>query len=225
MIRLLAILALASTAVAGEYAVLASGSRLRVDRHEQSGGKLILYLGAGSLTLDAPDVRAFEPEDYIPLQPAAVAGTPLPPAALDPKTLVDAAARNSAIPQKLLRSVVAAESAYRPDAVSPKGALGLMQLMPATASTYGADPKDPAQNVAAGTAYLRDLLLKYEGDVPKALAAYNAGPGAVAKYQGVPPYRETNAYVSRVIRNWLNTPKPFTPSPSANTAGQSSPPE
>jgi soluble lytic murein transglycosylase-like protein len=104
--------------------------------------------------------------------------------------------------------VVKAESAYQPNAMSPKGAIGLMQLMPTTASQYGADPTDPAQNVEAGTAYLRDLLIKYKGDVPAALAAYNAGPGAVDKYHGVPPYPETNAYIRRVITNWQNTPKP-----------------
>jgi soluble lytic murein transglycosylase-like protein len=104
--------------------------------------------------------------------------------------------------------VVAAESAYRPDAVSPKGAIGLMQLMPGTAAQYGADPMDPAQNVEAGTAYLRDLLLKYNGDVAAALAAYNAGPGAVDRYHGVPPYAETRSYVGKVIRNWQNTPRP-----------------
>ena len=103
---------------------------------------------------------------------------------------------------------MAAESAYQPQVVSPKGAIGLMQLMPATANHYGADPKDPAQNLEAGTAYLRDLLIKYNGDVALALAAYNAGPGAVQKYGGVPPYAETRAYVGRVIRNWQNTPTP-----------------
>jgi soluble lytic murein transglycosylase-like protein len=102
-----------------------------------------------------------------------------------------------------VHSVVAAESAYRPDAVSPKGAIGLMQLMPATAKAYGVDPHDPEQNVDAGTRYLRDLLLKYDHGVFSALAAYNAGPGAVAKYNGVPPYRETQAYVNRIYRSYL----------------------
>src|SRR6185295_14303946 len=106
------------------------------------------------------------------------------------------------LPAKFVHSVVAAESGYKADAVSPKGAIGLMQLMPATAQTFGADPHDQAQNVAAGTAYLRELLIKYNGDPRLALAAYNAGPGAVDRYNGVPPYRETQTYVDRVLRKY-----------------------
>ena len=211
--KLLAIpLFLASTALAGEYAVLASGMTMRVDRHEQNGLKMTLYANGGSTTLDVSAVAGFEAEDYIPsaAQPAppAVVSPAPPPAPVDPKALVTAAARRTAVPEKLLHSVVAAESGYRADAVSPKGAIGLMQLMPATAKQYGADPLDPAQNVEAGTAYLRDLLLKYNGNVAAALAAYNAGPAAVDKYHGVPPYAETQAYVGRVIRKWQNTPQP-----------------
>ena len=74
-----------------------------------------------------------------------------------------------------------------------------MQLMPATAKAYGADPHDPGQNVEAGAAYLRELLIKYDGDARRALAAYNAGPGAVDKYNGVPPYAETQLYVQKIL--------------------------
>ncbi len=91
----------------------------------------------------------------------------------------------------------------KPNAVSPKGAIGIMQLMPSTAKALSADPADPEQNIDAGTRLLRELLLKYSGDVAKALAAYNAGEGAVDKYQGVPPYRETQTYVDKVIRNYI----------------------
>jgi soluble lytic murein transglycosylase-like protein len=93
---------------------------------------------------------------------------------------------------------MAAESGFQPWAVSPKGAIGLMQLMPDTAQALGADPRDPAQNVDAGARYLRDLLEKYNYGLRHALAAYNAGPGAVDKYNGVPPYRETINYVGRI---------------------------
>ena len=93
---------------------------------------------------------------------------------------------------------MAAESGYRKQAISPKGAIGLMQLMPGTAQTLHADPLDPAQNADAGVRYLRDLLQKYDGKLWHALAAYNAGPGAVDKYNGVPPYRETINYVKRI---------------------------
>jgi soluble lytic murein transglycosylase-like protein len=209
------LLLLTSCATAGEYALLSSGMRLRIDRHERTGDAFILYSGAGSMKMAAAEVSGFEAEEYVP-PPKLVAtssqtvatAAPVLPAPVDPKALVDAAARKTAIPQRLLRSVVAAESAYRADAVSPKGAIGLMQLMPATAAQYGADPMDPAQNVEAGTAYLRDLLLKYNGDVASALAAYNAGPGAVDRYHGIPPYAETRSYVGRIIRNWQNTPRP-----------------
>jgi soluble lytic murein transglycosylase-like protein len=80
-----------------------------------------------------------------------------------------------------------------------------MQLMPATAQAYGADPRDPAQNIEAGTALLRELLIKYNGDPQRALAAYNAGPGAVDRYNGVPPYGETKTYIERVLRNYQSS--------------------
>lgn len=215
MTKLIAIfLSLSAAAIAGEYATLVGGHQLHIDRHEQSGSKVILYYtGGGSTILDAALITSFEAEDYVaPVAaiahaPAPASAQPQPAAPLDPKALVSAAARKTAIPENLLHSVVKAESGYRPNAISPKGAIGLMQLMPATASQYGADPTNPAQNVEAGTAYLRDLLLKYNGDVNAALAAYNAGPGAVDKYHGVPPYAETQSYVGRVIRNFQNTPQ------------------
>jgi len=103
----------------------------------------------------------------------------------------------------LIASVIAAESGFNAHAVSRTGARGLMQLMPGTANRLGVDDSLRAdQNVAGGTQYLDMLLTMYHDDVVKALAAYNAGPGAVAKYRGVPPYRETRQYVARVIRDF-----------------------
>jgi soluble lytic murein transglycosylase-like protein len=98
-----------------------------------------------------------------------------------------------------------AESAFHPEALSPKGAMGLMQLMPDTARMLGVDPADPRQNADGGARYLHDLLSKYEDkpdQVLLALAAYNAGPAAVEKYHGVPPFRETREYILRVLKNW-----------------------
>jgi soluble lytic murein transglycosylase-like protein len=108
------------------------------------------------------------------------------------------------LPLAFVDSVARVESAFRSDAVSPKGAIGVMQLMPGTAREMDADPNDPAQNIDAGVRLLRDLLVKYDGDVIKALAAYNAGPGAVERYGGVPPYPETQHYVDRVLRTYIS---------------------
>ena len=193
-------------ALAGEYAVLASGSMLRVDRHETSGDKVRLYNADGYIEIDRAAVLGFEAEEYVPPAPAPATPAPATPApvalpALSPAQLADAAADKYGLPRRLVRSVISNESDFQPRAVSPKGAIGLMQLMPATAEALGADPRDPAQNVDAGTRYLRDLLEKYDGGLWHALAAYNAGPGAVDKYQGVPPYRETIEYVGKIDRD------------------------
>jgi soluble lytic murein transglycosylase-like protein len=205
MRRLLGIFLCSVTGVAfaGEYAVLANGSRLHVDRHETSGGKVRLYNADGYIEMDAAAVWGYEAEEYVPPVPAPAPATPTPAAqpAPSPSQLADAAADKYGLPRRLVRSVISRESDFQPQAVSPKGAIGLMQLMPATAEALGADPRDPAQNVDAGTRYLRDLLEKYDGGLWHALAAYNAGPGAVDKYQGVPPYRETIDYVGRIDRD------------------------
>ena len=194
------------TAMAGEYAVLANGARLYAERHESDSGKLTLFTKTGSTEMDAALVVRFEPEDYAPPQVDARAPTVAvgPPAAKSVSTaeLVDNAARKYGLPPAFVRAVVAVESGYQTNAVSPKGAIGLMQLMPATARELGADPRIAEQNVDAGTRYLRDLLLKYDNHAYHALAAYNAGPGAVEKYHGVPPYRETQNYILNVLRHW-----------------------
>ena len=206
MRRLLGIFLCSVTGVAfaGEYAVFATGSRLHIDRHETTGDKVRLYNAGGYIEVDAAALRGFEQEEYVPAtpapaaQPAEAAGSQ---AEACPTKLADAAADKYGLPRRLVRIVIAAESGFEEQAVSPKGAIGLMQLMPATAEALGADPRDPAQNVDAGTRYLRDLLERYDGGLWRALAAYNAGPGAVDKYQGVPPYPETINYVGKIDRD------------------------
>lgn len=114
--------------------------------------------------------------------------------------LVSAQSRAAGVPAPLLRAVINRESGGDPSAISGAGAMGLMQLMPGTAGAYGvSNPFDPQQNVGAGAAYLSVLIKRYHGDVRLALAAYNAGEGAVAKYGGVPPFAETRAYVDGVL--------------------------
>lgn len=112
---------------------------------------------------------------------------------------IDDAARVSAVDASLIRAVIHAESAYQPDAVSPKGAQGLMQLMPQMQAELSvSDPFDPVQNIDGGARYLARLLDEFDGDIELATAAYNAGPGAVRRHRGVPPYDETQEYVRRV---------------------------
>ncbi len=216
LLKLLVLAGVAGSCFAGEYAVLSTGFRLRVDRHEANGAHVRLYSNGGFTEMPASQIAGYEAEEQVAQAPES--DTKVPPAApaapearVSPQALVTAAAERHGLPPAFVHSVVSAESAYRSNAVSPKGAIGLMQLMPATARAYGADPKDPAQNVEAGTQYLSELLLKYQHDahqVTRALAAYNAGPGAVERYHGVPPYRETRAYVARVVRKYQEKKDP-----------------
>jgi soluble lytic murein transglycosylase-like protein len=123
---------------------------------------------------------------------------PVSPVSLNPE--IESAAQQQSLPADLLRAVIATESAYVPCAVSPKGAAGLMQLMPATAQTFGVtNPLDPGQSIGAGAKYLSQLLARYGGDLRLALGAYNAGPALVDKYGEVPPILETQQYVRKIL--------------------------
>jgi soluble lytic murein transglycosylase-like protein len=200
---------IAVPAFGGENAVFNSGLRLHIDRHEESSGVVRLFTREGITELPSSAIAWFEPDDYVPPLPRPdppkpeIKAEPAQPP--DPKDLIRAAAERSGLPQKFVQSVAKAESGFDPKAVSPKGAIGVMQLMPATAEALGADPRDPEQNIDAGTRLLRELLLKYSGDVAKALAAYNAGEKAVDVHQGVPPYSETQRYVDKVVRDYLSS--------------------
>jgi soluble lytic murein transglycosylase-like protein len=131
-----------------------------------------------------------------------LAEPPAPAGASTVARAVDASARRHGLDPALLGAVARRESGWRQDAVSSKGAIGIMQLMPGTARDLGVDPRDAAANVEGGAAYLAGLMKRYGGDVATALAAYNAGPAAVVRFRGAPPFPETKAYVNSVLADW-----------------------
>ena len=185
-----------------EIAVLNNGQTLKVSSHRQEGSVLYLSLkDGGEVGVAATEVRGIVPDEFVEeVVPEVIAAVGR---GGDLRSLATEAARRHGVDPELVLAMVAAESAFRPDAVSPKGAQGLMQLMPATARELGvADSLDPFQNLDGGIRYLKQLLASYDGDVKKAVAAYNAGPGAVRRHKGVPPYRETLHYVERVLRQY-----------------------
>lgn len=210
--RLLLLAALASVcAWSGDWVFFRSGQYQRVERAERRDGKVILHQGSGAIEIPVAEVVRIESEPAPrveapppPVPAAAVADKP----GASPREIVVKAAEKYGLPAALLDVMARIESGYRVDAVSPKGALGLMQLMPATAAELGADPLDPEQNADAGARYLRELLERYNYSAHRALAAYNAGPGAVDKYRGVPPFAETRTYVDRVLGEYLRRLQP-----------------
>ena len=204
----LCFVAVALAAQAGELVVLSNGFRIHANSHSSDGPVIRLETNSGVIEIQANSVAAFEQEDYsAPAAPSAEPEAPKAPTGpvMTPQELVTQAALHAGLPPAIVHSVARAESGYRQEAVSLKGAIGLMQLMPGTAAALNADPKDAAQNADAGARYLRDLLQKYENDphqVSKAVAAYNAGSAAVDKYHGIPPYAETIQYVNRVLKQY-----------------------
>ena len=206
---------------AGEVAVLRNGFSIRHERREVVGDLTRLYVSAdGANFIDVPtaDIEHYEdapPElpspasdSRLPVSGAKRVSSPFPrnapiapPVNLD--EVVSSASGRYRLDPDLVNSVIKAESGFNAHAVSPKGAQGLMQLMPRTASTLGVpNAFDPQANVEGGTKYLRELLERYNFDLVKALAAYNAGPQRVEQFNGVPPYYETRAYVARIVKDF-----------------------
>jgi hypothetical protein len=214
-----------SLAHAADLAVLRNGNSIRHDRRQVVGAVTRLYLSdtaSGYIEIPTDQIERFEHDTAPPpmkpqvpatqnirqavpalvIAPARATNLPLlDRASLD--KLVNGAGERHQIDPDFISSVIRAESGFNSRAVSKKGAQGLMQLMPQTASQLGvANSFDANANVEGGTKYLRDLLEKYNFDVVKALAAYNAGPHRVEQYRGVPPYYETRAYIARIIRDF-----------------------
>ena len=220
---LLITLLMALPCFAGEVAVLKNGFSIVHERREVIGDLTRLYISAdGSNFVDVPtdDIEHFEaapdepPNIALPASASRLSSAPKP-AGYDagrafparPKTdltqVVNEISGKYRLDPDLVNSVIKAESEFNPHAISPKGAQGLMQLMPGTASQLGVpNAFDPQANVDGGTKYLRELLERYNFDLVKALAAYNAGPQRVERFGGVPPYYETRAYVAKIVRDF-----------------------
>ena len=169
--------------------------------------------GDGEATVyDAPTI--FADEGYSPVHERAVYATQ-PLARRWPATVsVLQVEREYGLPLGIVDAVIYQESRGRMNAVSPKGALGLMQLMPGTAAQLGVNPYDAEQNIRGGARYLRQQIDRF-GSIPLALAAYNAGPGAVLRYGGIPPYRETQNYVATILSRWQPPVLPTVPAAAA----------
>jgi len=209
----LMVLAVCPLARAGEHVTLKNGFELDCVRREAVGDKIRLYFAGKNaetnyLEVSADSVVRVEEIADVPVEMpkpvmAAKASRMTEPTKAEMQEMLAHAGVEHNIDADLLASVVRAESGGQVRAVSRTGARGLMQLMPGTASDLGVqDAFRPEQNIAGGTTYLDALLTRYHDNVALALAAYNAGPKAVDKYHGVPPYRETRAYVARVIREF-----------------------
>jgi hypothetical protein len=193
----LGLLATPLFACGADLAVLHNGFSIRHERREVVGSVTRLYLGAdrdGYVDIPTSDIDRFEQDLSSPA--ATHNAQPM-------NEVIKAVSSRHHLDPDLINSVIHAESGFNPRAVSPKGAQGLMQLMPQTASRLGVvNSFDPGDNLEGGTRYLRELLERYNFDLIKALAAYNAGPQRVKQYHGVPPYYETQAYVARIIHDF-----------------------
>lgn len=196
--------------------MLRNGFSIRHDHRQVMGATTRLFFSADDSSFtDVPseEITGYERDFPLPVPADSLAAvsitvpTEATKSALPLNEVVDTASATFHLDPDLVNSVIHAESGFNPRAVSPKGARGLMQLMPSTANQLGvSNIFDPQANVTGGSRYLRELLERYNFDLLKALAAYNAGPERVEQYRGIPPFRETRAYVARVVHEY-NTKK------------------
>ncbi len=198
---IIAILGSATLLPAGQIITLHTGQIIRVEKADRDGDQIFINTAAGLSILSQSEVKSIieEPDPTKPVR--QVVKSPRQ----STRAMIHAAARANGIPPKIVESIASVESGFKTDALSPKGAIGVMQLMPGTARQLGVDPNDVEQNIQGGAKLLRELLIRYQNDpdqVRKALAAYNAGPGAVARHGGIPPYKETQDYVRKVLRKY-----------------------
>jgi hypothetical protein len=182
-----------------EYMVLQSGQRIHVTGYERVGDTLRLTMPGGTMEISADSLVRVDAEDtFLPVKTKQL-NVPF-------ADFISASALAHGVAPELVASVIAVESNFNPNAVSWRYARGLMQLMPQTAARFGVTKIfDPQQNIEAGTRYLKELLVRYNGDLSLTLAAYNAGPVRVEQYRAVPPYRETRDYVRRVTEKFHAT--------------------
>jgi soluble lytic murein transglycosylase-like protein len=205
-----------ATPASAELLFFSDSQSMSIAGHRVEGDRVIVTLrGGGEMTLDSARVAKILPDEVPYPEPEAAPaaefvdgglaapgqGSPAPAlvekTAFDP--IIEDASTRHGVDARLVKAVIQVESGFQSRARSPKGAMGLMQLMPGTAREYsaGRNPYDPARNIQAGTQYLRTLLNKFE--LPLALAAYNAGEAAVRRFGGIPPYAETQAYVAKIL--------------------------
>lgn len=208
------ILAFTVTALpaSAEIVYLSSGKTLSVKSHRVEGDSIVLTMrNGGEVTCDksiidkivGDEVPYEEPKTEQAPVAAPAESAPADPALLERTPygeIIAAMSQAHGVDPMLVRALIQVESNYRPRAKSHKGAMGLMQLMPSTARQYKVrNPYDPTANIGAGVKHLKGLIDKMDGAIDMALAAYNAGEGAVKKFKGIPPYRETRNYVSRIL--------------------------
>jgi soluble lytic murein transglycosylase-like protein len=216
---------------AAEHITLRNGFDLICDHREVAGERVRLYMtasGPNFMEVSSADIASSEFVDLPAVEQGASSAAAAPPATdPTPAEIREMAARAGAahdLDVELLASVIRAESNGNVHAVSRAGARGLMQLMPGTASQLGvADSFRAEQNINGGTAYLNTLLERYHDNLAFALAAYNAGPAAVDKYHGIPPYRETRRYVARIIHDFNRRKLEATTHPATLVASTGSP--